>query len=199
MKLSSADFPRLRLSIATALLMVALGTASVHLTLSSTRQARIAQAAAQSERDDVDGKLRRLRSEEAEIRQKSALFNSLQARGVFGEEPRLEWAELLKAIADRHRLLDLQYEIAPQRALDDGPGSAFVFYASAMQVRLKLLHEEDLTRLLGDLRQHASALIDVRSCKLWRLPRGDGVAQLQADCRIDWITLRATANGKARR
>ena len=201
MKLSSADFPKLQLSIASALLMLAFGAASVHLALASTRLATIAQSTAQRERNDVDGKLKRVRSEEAEIKQKSALFNSLQARGVFGEEQRLEWVELLKTIRDRHRLLDLQYEISPQRKLDDGPDSAYAFYASAMQVRLKLLHEEDLTRLLGDLRQHARPLIDVRSCKLWRLPRGDadGVAQLQAECLIDWITLRATANGKGPR
>ena len=201
MKLSSADFPKLQLSIAAALLMLGLGAASVHLARSSTQQATIAQSAAQRARDDAHGKLKRVRSEEAEIKQKSALFNSLQARGVFGEESRLEWVELLKTIRDRHRLLDLQYEISPQRTLDDGPGSAYAFYASAMQVRLKLLHEEDLTRLLGDLRQHARPLIDVRSCKLWRLPRGDGdgVAQLQAECLIDWVTLRATANGKGLR
>ena len=201
MKLSSADIPKLQLSLASALLMLAFGAASVHLALASTRQATIAQSAAQRERNDVDGKLKRVRSEEAEIKQKSALFNSLQARGVFGEEQRLEWVELLMTIRDRHRLLDLQYEISPQRPLDDGAGSAYAFYASAMQVRLRLLHEEDLTRLLGDLRQHARPLIQVRSCKLWRLPRsdGDGVAQLQAECLIDWITLRATANEKGRR
>lgn len=201
MKLSSADVPKLQLSVAAALLMIAIGATSVQLAQSSTRQARIAQSAAHSERDKVDGKLKQVRSEEAEIKQKSALFDRLQARGVVGEEQRLEWVELLKAIADRHRLLDLHYEISPQRTLDEPPGSAFAFYASAMQVRLKLLHEEDLTRLLDDLRQHASALIDVRSCKLWRLPRGgaDGGAQLQADCQIDWITLRAVADGKGRR
>ena len=33
-----------------------------------------------------------------------------------------------------------------------------------MKVQLKLLHEEDLTRLLADLREQASALILVRSC-----------------------------------
>ena len=96
MRLSSADFPKLQLSIASALLMLALGAASVYLALASTRQATIAQSAAQRERNDIDGKLKRVRSEEAEIKQKSALFNSLQARGAFGEEQRLEWVELLK-------------------------------------------------------------------------------------------------------
>ena len=196
MKLTPADFPQLQLSLAAALLMVALGAVSVDLALNSTRQANTAQAAAQKERDEIDGKLRRVRSEEAEIKQKSAEFADLQARGVVGEEQRLEWIEQLKAIGERHRLLDLNYEIAPQRALDAAPGSAYAFYASTMKVQLGLLHEEDLGRLLDDLRQNARALIQVRSCKVWRLQRDDRAAQLQADCLIDWITLRASAGAK---
>ncbi|MBS1227881.1 MAG: hypothetical protein H6R17_1158 [Proteobacteria bacterium] len=196
MKLTTADVPQLQLSLAATLLMVALGAVSVHLSLSSTRAAKTAQTAAQKERDEIDGKLRRVRSEEAEIKQKSAEFANLQARGVVGEEQRLEWVELLKAIGERHRLLDLHYEIAPQRALDTAPGSAYAFYASTMKVQLGLLHEEDLTRLLDDLRQYARALIQVRSCKVWRLPRDDRTAQLQADCLIDWITVRASAGAK---
>ena len=77
------------------------------------------------------------------------------------------------------------------------PAGAYAFYASGMKVQLKLLHEEDLTRLLGDLRQQAAALIQVKACNVSRVPRGAGdssvTAQLQADCLIDWITLREAA------
>ena len=200
MKLSTADLPKLQLSLAAALLMIALGAASVYLALDLTRQAKVGQSTALKERNDVDGKLKRVRSEETEIKQKSAVFARLQARGMVGEEQRLEWVELLKTIRDRRRLLDLQYEIAPQRALDAAPGSAYAFYASTMKIQLKLLHEEDLTRLLDDLRQQARALIQVRNCNVSRLPRGsgDGTAQLQADCQIDWITLRASASAEAK-
>ena len=203
MKLTPADLPKLQLSLAAALLMIAAGAASVYLALDSTRRAKQEQTTAQKERNDVDGRLKQVRSEEAEIKQKSTVFSRLQARGVIGEEQRLEWVELLKAIRDRRRLLDLQYEIAPQRTLDAAPGSAFTFYASAMKIQLKLLHEEDLTRLLDDLRQQARALIQVKSCQVSRLPRGgaDGAsnAQLLADCQIDWITLRETTAGEAKR
>jgi len=103
--------------------------------------------------------------------------------------------ELLKEIRDHHRLIDLRYEIAPQRQLDGQPSNDFTFYASAMKLQLKLLHEEDLTRLLDDLRQQAKALIRVKSCRIERLEttgeeRGGGRANLQADCEIDWLTLR---------
>jgi len=129
------------------------------------------------------------------------VFAKLQTRGVIGEEQRLEWVELLRDIRDKRRLLDLQYEIAAQRPLDAGPGNGFAFYASTMTMQLKLLHEEDLLRFLDDLRQQARALIQIKSCTVERLPRNNprsGIpAQLQAECRIDWITLREVS-GKVR-
>ena len=200
MKLATADLRKLRSSIAAALLMIALGAASVDLALASARQARAEQAAAQRQKDDVDGKLRRVRGEEAEIKDKSAQFGRLQHRGMIGEEQRLEWVELLKTISERRRLLELRYEIAPQRALEALPGSAMGFYASAMKMQLKLLHEEDLTRLLGDLQQQAGPLIQVKSCTVSRLPSAEdaGAARLQAGCLIDWVTLRAVGQESAR-
>ena len=200
MKLTRADFPKLQLSALAALLMIVVGAANVVFALNTLQAAKAGRATAQSQSREFDGKFRRVRSEENEIREKSAIFAALQKRGIIGEEKRLEWVELLKEIRDKHRLIDLQYEVAPQRALDLAPASAagsFAFYSSSMRLQLKLLHEEDLTRLLDDLRQQARALIQVRRCAVSRLPHGGGDgasnAQLQADCQIDWITLRAAA------
>jgi len=205
MKLSPADFPNLQLSLLAALLMMLIGAGVGYAAFNSTRAAQRDRAAAQAERNDIDGKLRRVSSEQSEIKQKSERFNTLRARGVIGEEQRLEWVELLKDIRDRRRLLDLQYEFAPQRALDAKsdaqsnakPDGDFSFFASTMKVQIKLLHEEDLTRFLADLRQQARALIQVKSCNISRLPRDASennlAAQLLADCQIDWVTLRESA------
>ncbi len=197
MKLGTADFPKLQFGLLAAVLMIAIGAGAVYVALNSTKAARLERTAAQSERNDFVGKLNQVRSEESEIKLKSAVFDKLRTRGVIGEEQRLEWVELLKDIRDKRRLLDLQYEITPQRPLDAAPGSGFAFYASTMNLQLRLLHEEDLTRLLDDLRQQASALIQVKSCNVSRLPHGgteSGIhAQLQAECQIDWITLREIA------
>ena len=197
MKLVASDFQKLQLSLLAAVLMLAIGAGTVYFSFGLIRSTTLDRTAAQAERNDFDGKLKRVRSEENEIRQKSAVFSALQKRGVIGEEQRLEWVELLKEIRDTHRLIDLQYEIAPQRRLDAVPGNGFTFFSSSMKVQLKLLHEQDLTRLLNDLRQQASALIQVKSCTLSRLPRGTSDsgtnAQLLADCQIDWVTLRETS------
>lgn len=197
MKLTTADLAKLQFSLLAALLMAAIGAGSVFFSLNLSQAAKLARTAAQAERNDFAGKLDRVRSEEIEIKQKSAVFATLEKRGVVGEEQRLEWVELLKEIRDKRRLIDLQYEFAPQRALDSAPASAYAFYASSMKMQVKLLHEEDLTRLLGDLRQQAAALIQVKACNVSRVPHGvaeTGITtQLQAECQIDWITLREAA------
>jgi hypothetical protein len=195
MKFGKSDLKKVQWSFIGAILAVAVGTAAVLFSLQQTKSAQLARSTATTEHKEFDGKLRQVRNEENEIKQKAAMFSNLQARGVIGDEQRLDWVELLKDIRDKRRLIDLQYEILPQRPLDASPGPGFAFFSSAMKLQLKLLHEEDLTRLLDDLRQQAKALIQVKHCDVSRLPRiaGDrnaNLAQLQADCQIDWVTVR---------
>ena len=196
MKLDAADFPKLQHSLLVALLMIALGAMTVFFSFDWSKAASADLTTAQRERNEFDGKLRQVRNEESEIKQKAELFRTLQARGMVGTEPRLEWVELLKGLRDKHRLIELHYELAPQRPLEPVSSGKIGLFASAMRLQLKLLHEEDLTRLLGDLKQHASALIQVRRCDVSRLGRSAAEpttqALLQADCVLDWITLRDT-------
>ena len=197
MKFLPGDLKKLQISLLVCLLMIVMGAAVVFFANGATRSAQHERVTAQAQRNDYVGKLQRVSSEESEIKEKSALFQKLQKRGIIGEEQRLEWVELLKDIRDKRRLIDLVYEIEPQRPLDVAPGAGFTFNVSPMKVQLKLLHEEDLTRFLGDLNEQARALIQVRYCKVTRQPQGQagtsGQANLLAECRIDWVTLREVA------
>ena len=195
MKFGKADLPKIQASLLLVTLAIGAGAALVMFSLQQTKSANLANSASAAEHNEFEQKLKQVRNEENEIKQKSALFSKLQARGVIGEEQRLDWVELLKDIRDKRRLIGVEFEIAPQRALDSNPASNFAFYASTMKLQFKPLHEEDVIRLLGDLRSQANALIQVKSCAVSRLPRGSGetsnsFAQLQADCQIDWITAR---------
>ena len=194
MKLDAHDLPLLQFSLITTVLMLVLGALAVHFSSIKINAAKNERAAAQLERNNFNGKFKRVHSEESEIREKSATFSQLQVRGMIGDEHRLEWIELLKDIIEKRRLIDMSYEIAPQRPLDSAQESGLVFFVSSMKLQLKLLHEEDLTRFINDLRQHAKALVQIKSCQLSRLPRGSEeiapLAYLQADCQIDWLTLR---------
>ena len=194
MKLGRADLRKLQPGILLVVLAVAVGVAAVYLANQAKADAQKARLVVRVQLQEVDGKLKQVRQEETEVKQKSIVFNKLAERGIIGDEQRLDWVELLKEIRDKHRLIDLQYEISPQRMLDK-PGDDFSFFVSAMKVQLKLLHEEDLLRLLDALRSQAKALVRVRSCQVERLPatgddRSGGRAHLLADCEIDWLTLR---------
>jgi len=196
-KLALADLPKIRVSLVAALLAIALGAAAIAYSLDRANAAQAAKSIALRDYQEFDGKLKQVRNEENEIKLKADLFGKLQARGILGEEKRLDWIELLKSIHERRLLIELEYEIAPQRPLsppDANPGNDLAFYASTMKLHVKLLHEEDLTRLLADLRDRAQAIIQVKSCKVGRLANGAGErANLNADCEIDWITLREAA------
>lgn len=197
MKFTAADLPRIQLSLASALIAMLLGTAAVLYALDSEKSAVDAKNKANREFREFDGKLKQVRNEENEIKQKAALFEKLQSRGIIGEERRLDWIELLKRIHEQRRLAELEYELAPQHPLDVNPGTELAYYASTMKLQAKLLHEEDLLRLLADLRSQAQALILVKNCKLNRLAANSDHAgsqtNLQADCEIDWVTVHSTA------
>lgn len=196
---SRDDFRRIRLSLAAALVMLIAGAAVV-FAATQLRQAEAKyKAAAQAKRADIQGRLMRARDEELEIKKKIARFNDLSARGILAEERRLDWVEQMRRIKDARKLIEVEYEIAPQQPLDGtilpGTSASFNFLSSTMQLRMKLLHEEDLLNFLSDLRASAQAYIRVRRCDVERLPKTGGDSrgippQLGADCTVDWITVR---------
>jgi hypothetical protein len=198
--LTKDDFRRIRLALAAAVLMAAAGAGAIYAAIQLGQTANRSKAAAQAARADSQGKLARARDEEQEIKQKIARYNELAARGIFGEERRLDWVERIRAIRNERKLYDIQYEIAPQQPIDaaiaPGASANYDFLASTMQMRMKLLHEGDLLNFLTDLRATAPAYIRARRCDVERLPKdaaadtGSVPPQLSADCTIEWITIR---------
>lgn len=197
MTFDRGDFARIQISLLAAVLMIAAGAGLIWITDKQHQAAIREQATANAQLKEFEGKLRQVRAEENEIRQKAALFSNLQARGIIGEEQRLDWAELIKEIRDLRKLLDLQYEFAPQQALDKTGTDGYSFRSSTMRLQMKLLHEGDLLDFINDLRNHAKAHVRVRSCNVTRIPRNGAaageVAQLAADCELEWITIHPSA------
>ncbi len=198
MAMSKDDFRRIRVSLAAALLMTVAGAAFVAGSLQYLQTEKKANRDEVAKARETKSQLSRARDEEQELKQKIARFNQLKAAGIIGDEQRLDWVEQIRQIKNARKLLDIQYELAPQHALDPtllpGASGSFDFYASTMQLKMQLLHEEDLLNFLNDLRTQTRAFIRVRNCNVERLPAGQGErnsgAQLHAECTLDWITLR---------
>lgn len=159
------------------------------------KQARREYEEASALYKQTENRLRQVRTEEQEIKEKSALFLRLTRDGVIGEEKRLDWMELLRDLQHQLRLPQMRYEFAPQRPLEPGSSGEYAFYASLMRLHLDLVHEEDLLGFLAAVQARAKAMVAVRTCAVARIAEGDasrGSAQLSADCELDWITARGT-------
>lgn len=156
------------------------------------RQADAAYQQTLAHQNQTRARLLRANDDEREIREKIARFQEIVRQGRTESERRLDWVETLRGIKASRRLLGLDYEIAPQRPLDEKVVAAggYSFLVSPMKLEMPLLHEGDLLGLLADLTSQVQALVSVRSCRIERLADAPAnAANLKAYCEIDWITL----------
>lgn len=173
-------------------LAVAGGVAFAALQYGTRAERSLTQALA--EQAESSHRLARVQQEEEAILARIDRYRSLVASGRIQPERRLDWVNTLQRIRDQRRLLSLDYEFAPQQALQTNLASSggYRFYVSPMQLEVLLLHEEDLLGLLDDLQAQVAPLVIVRRCTLERLavaPEAQPTAQLRAHCAIDWMTL----------
>lgn len=181
-------------SIALLLLSLLLVAAMVLAALHYGNRAEQSHKQALAQQAESRSRLARANEDEQEIRAKITRYQALIAQGRTAPERRLDWVETLRHIKEKRRLLGLEYEIAPQQALDSKNvlSGGYSFLVSPMKLEMPLLHENDLLGLLADLSAQVQALVSVRRCKIERLPQGtaqQNAAQLRANCDLDWITL----------
>ena len=195
MSLTPDELKRLVLPFFAALLMVGAGVAAIWGADGLLRAANLRLAAAQEDRRQNAERLARIAEEEREVKEKLDVYQQLKNLNVLGEERRLEWADAIARIRTQRELLDLRYRVERQKLLSTAAGKPanVEFYSSTMNVELQLLHEEDLTRFLADLRASGNAYYSVRKCSLERagqMATGTTISpRLRADCQIDLITI----------
>ncbi len=124
-------------------------------------------------------------------------YEGLARRGVVGPEQRLNWMEALRGASDALKLPSVRYDIHPQIPYTRGSPtmtSGLGVYASQMDLILGLLHEEDLNRLLRELRDRATGLFTVEECRLRRaaarIEPQSGRPNVNAECSLSWTTIR---------
>ncbi len=197
MKLGRGDLRHLRLPIAGCLALVLAGAACLFAAYSYLQETRKLGAAASARRAEVQAKLASATEEGREIKASLQQYQALAARGIVGEEKRLDWVDTVTAVKNERRLFNIRYSIEPQQELDYpgfSRGSGVKFMVSRVKISMKLLHEEDLLNFLDDLARRGKSYLSVRSCDVRRESRGSGgttlAPRLQADCEFDLITIR---------
>jgi hypothetical protein len=199
MNLAVKDLLRLRWSLVFLLAMIVAGAGLVYLMQQMVQQAEVEGRELSRQVADVQGRVFRAHEEEQDMRGRIRRFQELMDKGIIGQEERLDWVEQIARIKSARRLLEVQYEIQPQAPISAAalPGGAaagaYEIMASTMKLHMRLLHEDDLLGFIADLRHAVHANLLVRECRVERNAGGGQMpvqAQLQADCTIDWITLR---------
>lgn len=199
MKFTAPDLLKLRLPLLGTLALFILAVLLAWWSLGDAEKAERERNAATASKSQIEQRLRQVRTEEQELKDRALIFQKMQNAGITGEEKRLDWTETLRLIQQEMRLPGMSYEFGAQKPLESVNGAAYAYFASPMRLQLRLLHEEDLINFLARLQREAKALVLVRSCKL--SPLGSqaagraSLAQLGADCELQWVTVRRS-NGK---
>ena len=195
MKFTPEELRQLGLPALIAVVLLAAGGGLIWGADATLHAANQRAAAAQAERRQATERLARISEEEREVIEKLDVYKRLKTLNILGEERRLEWADAITRIRTQRELLDLSYRVDRQRLLVSAPGKPanVDFFASTMRVQLALLHEEDLLRFLGDLRDSGNAYYAARRCSLTRIaqpPSGVQISpRLRGECEIDLITI----------
>jgi len=197
MKLGASDLKRLRLPMAACVALALAGAACYFAADDYLQETKKLAATTSAQRAEVQARLASANEEEREIEANLQQYQALAARGIIGEEKRLDWIDTITAIKNERRLFNIGYSIEPQKQLDYpgfAPGGGVNFVVSRVKIEMQLLHEEDLLNFIDDLAKRGSSYLSVRSCNVQRTERGSGgttlAPRLRAACVFDLITIR---------
>jgi cell division protein FtsB len=198
MNVSRDDLKRLRVPLALAVLLSALGAACLATSGYYLDAAKSARDASRQTRVGAQERMAKVSEEEREIRENLVHYEQMQLRGMVGEQNRLDWIESIARIKNDRKLFEIRYNIEAQRSLDY-PGviatGAADFVVSRVRLNMLLLHEGDLLNFLADLQAAGKAHVSVRRCSVTRIERGAPSAtalqpRLRAECLVDLVSVR---------
>ena len=193
------DLKQLRVPLALAIVLLALGAACVLTSEHYLDAGRKIQDATRQSRIAAQSRVSKVSEEEREIRDSVVYYEEMRQRGMLGEQTRLDWIESIARIKNIRKLFEIRYNFEAQRTLDY-PGivstGAADFVVSRLRHNMLLLHEVDLLNFLADLQAAGMAHVSVRSCTVTRIERGPTLSatalqpRLRAECHVDLVSVK---------
>jgi hypothetical protein len=128
-------------------------------------------------------------------------FQQLARGGLVGDEQRINWLDNIRAANETAGVFGVEYEIGIQRPYvyaSEFNAGQLLLQESLMQLKFRLLHEEDLPRFLTTLARRGGGFFTVDQCMLRRVKtEGERTLQFQpnlaAECDLRWITIKPPA------
>jgi hypothetical protein len=120
---------------------------------------------------DAQRRVANARREQSDLRDSAQTYQNLTARGMFVAEQRLDLIEAMNALKDRHKLMDLQYELQPQRPLKMANGGSYPavdVLASRMKLKVRAYHDGDLVTFLNDFPRIQRGFFPLDRCVMTR-------------------------------
>jgi hypothetical protein len=154
-----------------------------------------------------------LMRELADLQGSVETYKSLIERGAFAPERRLDFIEAMAELKKRHKLLGLEYDIAPQRPLKFATGASYAavgIMASRVQFKVQAYHDGDLVAFLDEFPRIQRGFFPIDKCAIKRIagaeqrqqtvpgtnarPGADHklvaeIATIEATCTMEWITM----------
>jgi hypothetical protein len=199
MNIARDDLRRLRMPLAAAIVLLALGAACLIASGYFLDAAKAAQGATRLSRVAAQERVSRVSEEEREIRDDLVYYEQMRRHGVVGEQSRLDWIESIARIKNERKLFEIKYNFEPQKPADY-PGLVATggaeFVVSRLKLDMLLLHEGDLLNFLTDLQANIMAHVSVRNCTVARIERGTIPSatslqpRLRAECQVDLVSLK---------
>ena len=193
MSFSAADLPNIKWSLGAFLLSIALSGALVFLSEGYLASSMNKRQAAQKQLADARSQLLAAQSDQENMSAYALEYNALLAQKIVGNEQRLDWLEGLEKLRQQGTVLDFKYTIAPQQGYTPAPSldaGNFQLSRSPMTMQIDLLHEEQLLKLLANMKQQMKGWFMLDGCTLSRTGGSDDLMPLKAECNGGWFTMK---------
>lgn len=121
-----------------------------------------------------------------------ATYAELKSKGLFDKQKRLEWIELITQLRDRRQIFSIDYNISAQKPFV-GMVANLPALTSKIDLKIALLHEQDLLNFLKDFQQQAPGVFLLDFCSLQRsgdVDRAEVAPNIEANCTLQWLTLK---------
>lgn len=190
-----------RAALAALAMASLLGGLLVHYAYQTERAAQQRLQQLQKKLNEAQRKLAQSGSEKDLVQQYLDAHQTLQQHGFIGPDQRLAWRDALTSAGRRLSIRDLKFSIGPQQPysgtlpIDTGE---MVLREAPISFTGRMLHENELARLIDTLYNQPGGIFGVRDCTLSRsstAPPGAAEPQLQTQCRLVWYTLTPPAAG----
>ena len=192
--MNAEDLKALQFPLIALVCVVLLAAGAVYYSDALLDQSQKKLAQEQKQLKEARTRLQRSGDEKEVIVQYLGGYQQLERGGFAGEEKRINWLDALRLANQQAELFGVEYQISTQKpypyAAEFNP-APLTLAESAMKLRVRLLHGDDLMRFFNALARQNAGLFLIDECKVQRIDTG-GVIRFQpnlmAECELSWVT-----------